>query len=143
MAEAVTIILAEDDDGHASLIERNLRRSGVDNRFLRFTDGQQALDFLFAPARTGAESYVLLLDIKMPKVDGVEVLRQLKCTPRTATIPVIMLTTTDDPREIERCYQFGCNVYVTKPVEYEKFIDAVKRMGFFLQVVKVTPIPAA
>ncbi len=143
MAEAVTIILVEDDDGHASLIERNLRRSGVDNRFLRFADGQQGLDFLLSTTRTGAESYVLLLDVKMPRMDGIEVLRRLKGTPRTATIPVIMLTTTDDPREIERCYQLGCNVYVTKPVEYETFIDAVKKMGFFLQVVKVPTVPAA
>jgi CheY-like chemotaxis protein len=143
MAEAVTIILVEDDDGHASLIERNLRRSGVDNRFLRFSDGQQGLDFFLSPSRTGAESYVLLLDVKMPRMDGIEVLRRLKGTPRTATIPVIMLTTTDDPREIERCYQMGCNVYVTKPVEYETFIDAVKKMGFFLQVVKVPTVNAA
>lgn len=143
MAEAVTIILVEDDDGHASLIERNLRRSGVDNKFLRFSDGQQGLDFFLSPSRTGAESYVLLLDVKMPRMDGIEVLRRLKGTPRTATIPVIMLTTTDDPREIERCYQLGCNVYVIKPVEYETFIDAVKKMGFFLQVVKVPCAPAA
>jgi len=143
MSEAVTIILVEDDDGHASLIERNLRRSGIDNRFLRFADGQQGLDFLLSPTRTSAESYVLLLDVKMPRMDGVEVLRRLKGTPRTATLPVIMLTTTDDPREIERCYQLGCNVYVTKPVEYETFIDAVKKLGFFLQVVKVPSVPAA
>jgi CheY-like chemotaxis protein len=68
----------------------------------------------------------------------------LKGDSRTATLPVVMLTTTDDPREIERCYQMGCNVYVTKPVEYEQFIEAVKRLGFFLQVVRVPPrVPAA
>jgi CheY-like chemotaxis protein len=137
--DSVTIILVEDDDGHATLVERNLRRSGLDNGFIRLKDGQEALDFLLGPESPRRESYVLLLDIKMPRVDGVEVLKRLKADPWTATLPVIMLTTTDDPREIERCYQLGCNVYVTKPVEYEQFIDAVKRLGFFLQVVKLPP----
>ena len=73
----------------------------------------------------------------MPRVDGVEVLRQLKGDPATAAIPVIMLTTTDDPREVERCYQLGCNVYVTKPVDYDGFINAIRQLGLFLQVVRV------
>jgi CheY-like chemotaxis protein len=136
----VTIILAEDDDGHATLVERNLRRAGLDNGFVRVKDGQEALDYFLGPDRDAAcDSCILLLDIKMPRVDGIEVLRRLKGDSRTATLPVVMLTTTDDPREIERCYQLGCNVYVTKPVEYEQFIEAVKRLGFFLQVVKVPP----
>jgi CheY-like chemotaxis protein len=134
----VTIILAEDDDGHAVLVERNLRRAGLDNSFVRARDGQEALDILLGPGAL-CDSCILLLDIKMPRVDGIEVLRRLKGDPRTATLPVVMLTTTDDPREVERCYQLGCNVYVTKPVEYEQFIEAVKRLGFFLQVVQVPP----
>ncbi len=138
--DGVTIILAEDDDGHATLVERNLRRAGLDNGFVRVKDGQEALDYFLGPDCDAAcDSCILLLDIKMPRVDGVEVLRRLKGDARTATLPVVMLTTTDDPREIERCYQLGCNVYVTKPVEYEQFIEAVKRLGFFLQVVKVPP----
>lgn len=141
--DSVTIILVEDDDGHATLVERNLRRSGLDNGFIRLKDGQEALDFLLGSEAPRRESYVLLLDIKMPRVDGIEVLKRLKADPWTATLPVIMLTTTDDPREIERCYQLGCNVYVTKPVEYEQFIDAVKRLGFFLQVVKLPPAAQA
>lgn len=140
--EPVHIILAEDDDGHASLVERNLRRAGVANNFTRLKDGQDALDYFHGPdAKTAGEhaacNCVLLLDINMPRLDGVEVLRRLKSDPRTAMLPVIMLTTTDDPREIERCYQLGCNVYITKPVEYDPFVDAVKRLGFFLQVVKL------
>ena len=135
---AVQIILVEDDDGHATLVERNLRRAGLANGFMRLKDGQEALDHLLGDGRgEAAASAVLLLDIKMPRVDGVEVLRRLKADPRTATLPVIMLTTTDDPREVEKCYQLGCNVYVTKPVEYESFVDAVKRLGLFLQVVKI------
>jgi CheY-like chemotaxis protein len=145
LLESVTIILVEDDDGHATLIERNLRRAGLDNGFIRLKDGQEALDFLLGSrAAPLPEPCVLLLDIKMPRVDGIEVLKRLKGDPWMATLPVIMLTTTDDPREVERCYQLGCNVYVTKPVEYEQFIDAVKRLGFFLQVVKLPPsAPAA
>ena len=139
----VHIILTEDDDGHAALVERNLRRAGLANGFTRLKDGQEAVTYFIDSgdfARECADtSCVLLLDIKMPKVDGVEVLRRLKQNPATATVPVIMLTTTDDPREVEKCYQLGCNVYITKPVEYETFVDAVKRLGFFLQVVKLPP----
>ncbi|WP_028224802.1 response regulator [Paraburkholderia ferrariae] len=146
--ERVSIVLIEDDDGHATLVERNLRRSGISNGFVRFSDGQQALDYFFGPpgavapdipARDDLANFVVLLDLRMPRVDGFEVLRRLKADPVTASVPVIVLTTTDDPREIERCYELGCNVYVTKPVEYDAFIEAVRRLGFFLQVVKLPP----
>ena len=139
--EEVTIILAEDDDGHATLVERNLRRAGLDNGFIRLRDGQEALSYLNGSEAVAFDSCVLLLDIQMPRVDGIEVLRRLKSDPRTAILPVVMLTTTDDPREVERCYQLGCNVYITKPVEYEQFIEAVKRLGFFLQIVKLPSRP--
>jgi CheY-like chemotaxis protein len=139
--QSVGIILIEDDDGHATLIERNLRRAGLTNGFIRLSDGQEALDYFFAEnarfAREGPLAPVILLDLKMPRIDGLEVLRRLKTDPRTASLPVVILTTTDDPREIERCYELGCNVYVTKPVEYDAFIEAVRRLGFFLQVVKL------
>ncbi len=139
--QTVSIILIEDDDGHATLIERNLRRAGLTNGFIRLADGQHALDYFFgndAPFATDPPpAAVILLDLKMPRIDGFEVLRRLKEDKRTASLPVIVLTTTDDPREIERCYELGCNVYVTKPVEYDAFIEAVRRLGFFLQVVKL------
>jgi CheY-like chemotaxis protein len=73
----------------------------------------------------------------MPRVDGVEVLRRLKSDPKTDQIPVIVLTTTDDPREIRRCYELGCNSYITKPVEYDRFVEAIRRLGLFLSIVKV------
>ena len=139
VAETIRILLAEDDDGHATLVERNLRRAGLANPLSRFRDGQEILDHLL-DGEALADGYcdcILLLDINMPRVDGVEVLRRLKADGRTATIPTIMLTTTDDPREIERCYQLGCNVYITKPVDHEAFIDAIRRLGFFLQIVKI------
>jgi CheY-like chemotaxis protein len=139
--ESVTIVLAEDDDGHANLIHRNLQRAGLVNGFIRVRDGQEALDLILGEGQNAGkalgENVLLLLDIKMPRVDGVEVLRRLKSRPETSSIPVIMLTTTDDPREIERCYQLGCNVYITKPVDYEGFVNAIKQLGLFLQVVRV------
>jgi CheY-like chemotaxis protein len=138
VAESVNIIVVEDDDGHATLIERNLRRAGLTNPVVRLRDGQEALDYFFNGSSQASEAdSVLLLDINMPRVDGIDVLRRLKADPRTATVPTIMLTTTDDPREIERCYQLGCNVYITKPVEYDAFMEAIRRLGFFLQIVRI------
>ena len=138
--EPILIVLVEDDDGHATLVERNLVRVGVSNQIVRLKDGQEALDFFFAHGASGAgppRSVLLLLDIKMPRVDGIEVLRQLKRDAQTAPIPVIMLTTTDDPREVQRCYELGCSVYITKPVDYQSFVEAVNRLGLFLQVVRI------
>lgn len=139
--EALTIVLAEDDDGHAHLIHKNLQRAGLVNGFIRVRDGREALDLVKGegehPGPGLSGKCLLLLDINMPRVDGVEVLRQIKADPKMALTPVIMLTTTDDPREIERCYGLGCNVYITKPVEYSQFVEAIQQLGLFLQVVKV------
>jgi CheY-like chemotaxis protein len=140
--EPLTILLAEDDDGHARLIERNLQRAGFVNRIVRAKDGQEALDIVRGSnGLPPAPQFLLLLDINMPRVDGLEVLRQLKADARTARVPVIMLTTTDDPREVERCYQLGCSVYITKPVRYEDFVEALNRLGMFLEIVKLPAPP--
>jgi CheY-like chemotaxis protein len=141
--EPLNILLAEDDEGHASLVRRNLRRAGVANQVYHVKDGQEAVDFIrcegtFAGRRPD-RPLLAMLDINMPRLDGVEVLRQIKADPKREKIPVIMLTTTDDPREIERCYALGCSVYVTKPVAYEAFCEAVQRLGLFLQIVQVPP----
>lgn len=140
------ILIVEDDPGHASLIMKNLKRSGLRNKFIVLKDGEEALDFLFQflrrkePERRKGDSYLLLLDIRLPKVDGIEVLRQIKEDPELREIPVIMLTTTDDPREIETCYKLGCNVYITKPVDSKQFVEAIMRLGLFLMVVKIPKI---
>jgi CheY-like chemotaxis protein len=140
-AEPLHIILAEDDDGHATLVQRNLERSGLVNGITRVRDGQEALDLLRGEGAYAGKpppsSVLMLLDIKMPRVDGTEVLRQVRATPRLSKVPIIMLTTTDDPREIDRCYELGCNVYITKPVDSQAFVEAIKRLGLFLQVVAV------
>lgn len=139
-AEPLTIVLAEDDEGHAELIRMNLARAQVLNQIVHLPDGQAALEYIrregtYADRPKGA--LILLLDINMPRLDGIETLRQLKADPKTAKIPVIMLTTTDNPREVERCYELGCNVYITKPVEYDRFCDALRELGLFLQFVRV------
>jgi CheY-like chemotaxis protein len=140
-SDALEILLAEDDEGHALLVQRNLTRSGLANRVIHAADGQEALDYVFRQAKFADREHgaplLLVLDINMPRVDGVEVLSRIKSNEATAKLPVIMLTTTDDPREIERCYQLGCSVYITKPVAYEAFVEAVKRLGLLLQIVQV------
>lgn len=138
------ILLAEDDAGHSSLIVRNLRRAGVHNPIQCFTDGQALLDFLFCRSsecnRQPGTSYVLLLDIRMPGLDGVGALKQIKADPELRKMPVIMLTTTDDPREVTMCHDLGCSLYVTKPVEYGQFTDVVKNLGSVLAMVQVPRI---
>jgi CheY-like chemotaxis protein len=140
-AIALDILLAEDDEGHAYLVQTNLKRAGIANDVVHVKDGQEALDYILRRGefcdREIGKPLLAILDINMPRIDGVEVLAQIKGNPATASLPVIMLTTTDDPREVERCYQLGCNVYITKPVAYEDFVDAVKRLGLLLQVVQL------
>lgn len=134
-------MVAEDDMGHAKLIIRNLQRSGISNEIIHFQDGQETLDFLFrkgdGPKRMNNIPYLLLLDIRMPKVDGVEVLRLLKADKELKKMPVIMVTTTDDPREVDKCHELGCSNYVTKPVDYKKFVGAIRQLGLFLAVIQI------
>lgn len=139
--EGLTILIAEDDDGHAELIMSGLKESGICNRMIRFIDGKQTWDFLSNKNKNAGidnnMSYLLLLDINMPKMDGLEVLERIKSDDDLKNLPVLMLTTTDDPREVKKCYDLGCNIYVTKPVDFLKFAETLKRLGLFIQIVKV------
>jgi CheY-like chemotaxis protein len=140
--EEVTILLVEDDPGHARLIEKNLRRSNVTNKIDHVTDGQQAVDYLFcegeyADKKNHPTPLLVLLDLNMPVLDGYQVLERMKSHERTKRIPVIILTTTDDAREVSRCYELGCNVYITKPVDYDQFSEAMRKLGLFLLVVMI------
>ena len=141
MKQEVIILVADDDDGHAGLIRKNLSRAGILNEIRRFRDGQEILDFLFqlgpGPHRMENEAYILLLDIRMPKLDGTEVLRRVKSDDGLRKMPVIMITTTDEPREVANCHALGCNNYITKPVEYDDFVNAIRQLGLFLSVVQV------
>ena len=144
MTQEIVIIIADDDPGHVRLIEKSLRRVGLHNPIQRCENGQEVLDFLCrhgpGPHRKADTAYLLMLDIRMPKVDGVETLRQIKEDATLRKLPVIMLTTTDDPREIARCHQLGCNSYIVKPVDYDKFAAAIAQIGLFVSLVQVPKI---
>lgn len=143
----VTVLIAEDDDGHAELIVELLREVGVKNPMIRFRDGQEVLDFFRDQnGRTKLENgrrYLLLLDIRMPRISGAEVLRHMKVHPDWKEIPVIMLTTTDDPREIQSCYEAGCNCYITKPIEFSKFASVLRQLGMFMLIMQLPKISVA
>lgn len=137
-----TILIADDDEGHAILIRENLEAAGLRNPIRHFRDGQAVLDFLLRDPARADGPFLVLLDIRMPKVDGIEVLRRLKADANLRKVPVIMLTTTDDAREVTRCHELGCNVYLQKPVDYDRFSDAIRRLGQFvplLHVPRLTP----
>ena len=136
-----TILIVDDDEGHVELVRRNLHRIALGNPLLALEDGTRALEYIFRrgefAGRTGLDP-LILLDINMPGcVNGVEVLRRIKADPATRGTPVIMLTTSDDPREVALCYELGCSVFITKPVDPLQFIEAIKRLGLFLQVIRL------
>ena len=133
--QCVTIIIVEDDEGHARLIEKNLRRAAVNNQIARCKDGATALETFRSDVVAG--QVLILLDLNLPDMSGIDLLRYLKSDPRTHKAPVIILTTTDDKIEIDRCYDLGCSVYITKPVDYEQFANAIQRLGLFISVVKI------
>ncbi len=137
----VTILLVEDDPGHTRLIEKNLRRANIKNEIAFATNGQEALDYLFCEGtyanRKHASHLLVMLDLNMPVLDGYQVLERMKKDDRTKRIPVVILTTTDDHREVRRCYELGCNVYITKPVDYEQFSEAIRKLGLFLLVATI------
>jgi len=133
--EDVVIVLAEDDPGHARLIEKNLSLI-ITNKLVRFPNGQEALDYLLREERT-SQRHLLLLDLNMPVMDGYQVLRHLREDSKTVAVPVIVLTTTDDPVEIQRCYDMGCNAYVVKSADYEEFTEAMRRLGLFLSIARM------
>ncbi len=142
--QPVNIVMIEDDEGHARLIERNIRRAGISNDVKHFLDGTSALDYLFnhdtGPTKNGPA--LVLLDLNLPDMSGTDILARIKSEPKLKRTPVVVLTTTDDKAEIQRCYDLGCNVYITKPVNYESFADAIRQLGLFLAVIQVPEVEA-
>ena len=140
-ARPVSIVMIEDDEGHARLIERNIRRAGVNNEIVSFRNGTDGLRHLLGEDGSGEESsqrsMLILLDLNLPDMTGVDILTKVKANQHTKRSPVIILTTTDDEREIKRCYDLGANVYITKPVNYESFANAIQQLGLFLSVMQV------
>ncbi|SDA18881.1 Response regulator receiver domain-containing protein [Methylobacterium sp. UNC378MF] len=141
----VSIVMIEDDEGHARLIERNIRRAGVNNEIIPFRNGTSALEYLFGTDGTGEASarrhLLILLDLNLPDMTGLDILEKVKANPHTRRSPVVVLTTTDDSREIQRCYDLGANVYITKPVSYDGFANAIRQLGLFFSVMQVPQNP--
>jgi DNA-binding response OmpR family regulator len=139
--KTVIIVMIEDDEGHARLIERNIRRAGVSNEIVAFASGTAALNYLLGADGLGSASaeraMLVLLDLNLPDMSGVDILAKVKSNTHTKRSQVIVLTTTDDQREIQRCYDLGANVYITKPVNYESFANAIRQLGLFLMVMQV------
>ncbi len=139
--QQVTIILVEDDPGHARLIEKNLRRANITNDIVILNDGQQAVDYVFCEGDYAGHPLstplLLLLDLNMPVLDGYQVLKRIKTDEEKKRIPIVILTTTDDDQEVTHCYDLGCNIYLTKPVDYQQFSQAIRKLGLFLSIVAV------
>lgn len=139
-----TLLLVEDDPDDEALTLRALKRHHIQNEIVVTRDGQEALDYLFGDgAFAGRDSSELpqfvLLDIKLPKVDGIQVLQRIRADERTSLLPVVVLTSSDEQRDIVESYQFGANSYVRKPVEFNEFMEAVQQLGLYWMLVNTSP----
>ena len=135
----IRILLVEDDPGHAFLIKKNLRRGGILNEIIHIDNGQSAIDYLSAaPYQQGRyEGLVVILDLNLPVLSGYQVLERIKSDDQMKKIPVVILTTTDIPQEIDKCYQLGCNIFITKAIQYDELCTAVRNLGLLLSIIKV------
>ena len=141
MTDPLCVLIGEDDDGHATLVRRNLRRAGLLGAPVHVRDGQEVLDYIYRrppwTARSPHDALVLLLDLNMPRLGGLDVLERLKRDAALARIPVFILTTTDNPHELDRCYAMGAAACIVKPLDYSAFSDTVFRLARFLMAVRV------
>lgn len=131
MNDSVELVLVEDNPNDAELITRALRKHHLANGIVSLKDGAEALDFFFGDALAAISTKVVLLDIKLPKVDGIEVLRRLKSDPRTRDIPIVMLTSSGQERDITEAYKLGANSFVTKPIKFDEFARVVAELGIY------------
>jgi two-component system response regulator len=132
------IVLVEDSDEDAELTLRALKRQKLANHVHRLSDGQQAIDYFFGDRKDGTEldlPRVVLLDLKLPMVNGLEILARLKADPRTHDVPVVVLTSSKEDRDLEEAYRLGVNSYIVKPVEFEKFMGAVESLGLYWMLI--------
>ncbi|HCA80884.1 MAG TPA: two-component system response regulator [Bacteroidetes bacterium] len=141
----VEILLVEDNPNDAELAIRALKKHNLANHVAVVTDGEEALEFMFARgkyAKRNVESgpKIILLDLKLPKVGGLEVLREIKSDPRTKVIPVIVLTSSKEEKDIVESYKLGVNSYILKPVDFDKFVESVKDIGYYWLLLNQSPI---
>ena len=146
--DEVEILLVEDNPDDLELALHALRLNNLANHIEVARDGEEALDFFFCRGRFAERSHdsqpsVVLLDLKLPKIDGLEVLRVVKSDPRTRAIPVVVLTSSKEESDLVRCYQMGVNSYIQKPLDFVQFRDAVKQLGLYWLAVNQTPPPNA
>ncbi len=144
MIQEVEILLVEDNPSDAELTIRALKKNNLANHLLHLKDGAQALDFIFATGEFEGRNIqngprIILLDLKMPKVSGIEVLEKIKADERTRKIPVIILTSSREDPDINRCYELGVNSYVVKPVAFEQFVKAVSDLGLYWMILNQLP----
>ena len=143
--EEVEILLVEDNKLDAELTLRALKNGGLANKVLWVKDGQQALDYLFRHGdyaeRTDTVPRLVLLDLKMPRVDGIEVLRSIKAEDRTRRIPVVVMTSSQEEKDVAQTYELGVNSYVVKPVDFNAFADIARQSGYYWLAINRTPTP--
>jgi CheY-like chemotaxis protein len=138
----VTIVIIEEDPEHTRILEHSIRRAHITNEIVLLRDGHEALLYL-CPERPNPEPpqdlpYLIVLDLQLSVVDGYTVLERIKRDARTQHIPVIILTTVEEPADIERCAALGCHIHLTKPIEYNQFVQAIRQLGLFVSIV---PLP--
>lgn len=141
--EPIEILYAEDSPTDAEITMRALKRANFANKLMWVKDGAEALDYLYARGtyaqRAGGRPRLVLLDLKMPKVDGIEVLRQIRADEQLRTLPVVMLTSSAEEGDIVRSYDLGINSYIVKPVDFNKLSDEVARAGYYWVVINQPP----
>lgn len=140
----VEILLVEDNMDDAEMTIRALRKKNLANSLIHLSDGEEALDFLFGRGKFAERNInfkpkLILLDLKMPKVDGMEVLEKVKSNSATKKIPVVILTSSKEDPDLQKCYELGANSYIVKPVEFESFINAVSELGLYWMLLNQVP----
>jgi len=139
--DPVDILLVEDSESDAELTTIALQRNNMVNKIHHVVDGEEALDFLFKEIASNeiCPPKVVLLDLKLPKVSGLEVLAKIKSDEKLKNIPVVVLTSSDEDRDLKECYSLGANSYIVKPVDFDKFIEAVSHVGFYWLLINKNP----
>jgi CheY-like chemotaxis protein len=141
VAEGLSVLIADDDEGHATLVRRNMKRAGLSAELVHLRDGQEVIDYLYRrglwSARHSHARLALVLDLNMPRLGGIAVLQRLKSDASLTRIPVFVLTTTDNPLEIDQCYTLGASVCLVKPVAFGAFAEMIQRFAAFLMMAAV------